>query len=93
MYRSEDTDGEPLEYEKIELPELPLISRAEEWGVSVRAVPGNYHCYGSYSQIRKEIVLASPDESVLFHELAHHAIKQLLFCKFDYSFRDYQLRW
>jgi len=21
------------------------------------------------------------------------AIKQLLFCKFDYSFRDYQLRW
>ena len=73
VYRSEDTDGEPLEYEDIELPELPLISRAEEWGLSVRAVPGNYRYLGSYSQTKKEIVLASPDESVLFHELAHHA--------------------
>jgi len=73
VYRSEDTDGEPLEYENIELPELPLISRAKEWGLSVRAVLGNYHYFGYYSQTNKEIVLASPDESVLFHELAHHA--------------------
>jgi len=73
VYRSEDTDGEPLEYENIELPELPLISRAKEWGLSVRAVPGNYHFFGYYSPAEKEIVLASPDESVLFHELAHHA--------------------
>lgn len=75
VYRSEDTDGEPLDYEQIELPELPLITRAKEWGLSVRAVPGIYRYYGYYSQIKKEIVLASPDESVLFHELAHHADK------------------
>lgn len=75
VYRSEDTDGEPLDYEQIELPEIPLISRAVEWGLSVRVVPGNYRYYGCYNQTKKEILLASPDESVLFHELAHHADK------------------
>jgi hypothetical protein len=71
VFRLEDTDGEPLDYEQIGLPELPLTERAEEWGVSVRAVPGNYSYYGYYSSIRKEIGLASPDEVNFFHELAH----------------------
>ncbi len=75
VFRSEDTDGEPLDYENIELPKLPLIERAEEWGLSVKAVPGNYRYYGYYNQDKKEIGLASPDESILFHELAHHADK------------------
>ena len=33
VFRVEDTDGENLDYEGIELPQLPLIKRAEEWGI------------------------------------------------------------
>jgi len=55
VFRVEDTDGEPLEYENIELPDVPLLERAEEWGISVRAIPGNYQYYGYFSVDRKEI--------------------------------------
>ncbi|MGA8180074.1 MAG: hypothetical protein WB792_08440 [Desulfobacterales bacterium] len=30
VFRVEDTDGEPLEYEDIELPNVPLMGREEE---------------------------------------------------------------
>ncbi len=73
VFKLEDTVGEPLNYEQIELPDLPLLERAKEWGVSVKAIPGNYKYYGAYSQTKQQIVLASPDESIFFHELAHHA--------------------
>lgn len=73
VFRYEDTDGEPLEHEQIELPDLPLLERAKEWGISVRAVPGNYHCYGYYSPVKKEIALATPEEKTFFHELSHAA--------------------
>ena len=42
VFRFEDTDGKALEYEKLELPDFPLIEKAEEWGISVKAIPGNY---------------------------------------------------
>ena len=42
VFRVEDTDGEPLDYQKMELPEFPLIEKAKEWGIFVKAVPGNY---------------------------------------------------
>ena len=71
VFMYEDTDGEPLEREQIELPEFPLIERANEWGVSVKAVPGNYLYAGYYSSVRNEIGVASPEEMVFFHELAH----------------------
>ena len=67
----EDTEGEPLAYEQIEVPDLPLIQRANEWGISVKAVPGNYRYSGYYSSIRQEIALATPEEKTFFHELAH----------------------
>ncbi|VBB45005.1 conserved hypothetical protein [uncultured Desulfatiglans sp.] len=73
VFRYEDTDGEPLAYEQIELPELPLLDRAREWGLNVRAIPGNYRCYGYYSSKRKEIALATPEEKTFFHELSHAA--------------------
>jgi len=73
VFRVEDTDGEPLDYEQIELPELPLMERAKEWGLSVKAVPGNYQYHGYFSQDKKEIGLASKDEAVFFHELSHYA--------------------
>ncbi len=71
VFMVEHTDGEPLEYQDIELPALPLIERAEEWGVSVKAVPGNYLYRGYYSPDRNEIGLATPEEKTFFHELAH----------------------
>jgi hypothetical protein len=73
VFRVEDTDGDPLEYERLELPDFPLIERAEEWHISIRAIPGNYRYYGYYQPGRKEIALATPEESVFFHELAHAA--------------------
>lgn len=78
VFRVEDTEGEPLSYEQIELPNLPLLERAEEWGISVKAIPGNYSYYGYYSSSRKEICLASPDEVNFFHELAHCAHERLV---------------
>jgi hypothetical protein len=46
VYRAEDTEGEPLDYERLELPEFPLLAKAEEWGISVKAIPGNYSYQG-----------------------------------------------
>ena len=37
----------------------------------MNAIPGNYRFYGAYSKTRKEISLATSEESVFFHELAH----------------------
>lgn len=71
VFRVEHTDGEPLEYQQIELPELPLIETARAWDISVKAVPGNYHYCGYYSPDRTEIGLATPEEKTFFHELAH----------------------
>jgi hypothetical protein len=53
VFRYEDTDGEALDYEEIELPELPLLETAKEWGITVRAIPGNYRYHGYYSPSQK----------------------------------------
>ena len=78
VFRVEDTEGEPLDYQKIELPELPLIEVAQKWGISVKAIPGNYFYAGCYSQDRKEIALATKEETIFFHELAHAAHERVL---------------
>jgi len=77
VFRAEDTDGEPLEYEQIELPEFPLTQRAHEWGISVKAIPGNYRYRGYYSSELKEIALATPEEKTFFHELSHAAQEKI----------------
>ena len=77
VFMVEDTEGEKLDYQLLEVPELPLLDRAREWGLSVKAVPGNYRYYGYYSSGRKEIALASPEEKVFFHELAHAGHERL----------------
>jgi len=73
VFRVEDTEGEPLDYENIPLPDLPLIERAYDWSIDVKTVPGNYRYYGYFSQARKEIALATSSEKTFFHELAHAA--------------------
>lgn len=73
VFRVEDTVGEPLEYEQLVLPRFPFMELAEAWGISVKAIPGNYAFYGFYSPEQKQIGLATPEESTFFHELAHAA--------------------
>ena len=73
VFRVEDTEGEPLDYQNIELPELPFIERANDWGINVKAVPGSYRYYGYFSPARNEIALATPAEKTFFHEMSHAA--------------------
>ena len=78
VFRYEDTDGKPLDYMQVELPELPLLERAREWGISVKAIPGNYRYRGYYQSERKEIALATPEEKTFFHELAHASHEKVI---------------
>ncbi|MBF0466974.1 MAG: hypothetical protein HQK94_18055 [Nitrospirae bacterium] len=78
VFRVEDTEGQPLSYEQIEL-ELLLMDRAKAWGISIKTIPGNFRHYGYYSQSRNEIALASHEECVFFHELSHAAHKQAVY--------------
>lgn len=74
VFRYEDTAGKPIQTTTApKLPNLPLIDKAKEWGISVKAIPGNYSYYGYFSQAKAEIALATKEESVFFHELAHAA--------------------
>ena len=78
VFRIEDTEGEAVEYERIQMPKLPLMEKAKEWGITIKTIPGNHSYYGYFSHNRKEIALASKEETVFFHELAHAAHKRLV---------------
>lgn len=71
VFKVEDTTGQELNYQSIKVPNLPLMDKAKEWGISVKAIPGNYQYYGDYIAGKNEIALATPEEIVFFHELAH----------------------
>jgi antirestriction protein ArdC len=72
----EDTEGEPLNYQKTGIKSFHLIEKAQEWGLNVHAISGNDVCWGAYNG--KEIKLPTPEEVVFFHELSHHAHKLVL---------------
>lgn len=78
VFRFEDTEGEPLVDHEFNEQNLPFLSRAKEWNLKVEAIPGNNGCYGYYSQNDDYIGLATPEESVFFHELAHAAHRRHL---------------
>jgi hypothetical protein len=74
VFAVEDTEGELLDYEKeIPLPHLPLLERAKEWGITVSTILPYQKYLGVYLSDTKEIVIASPEEIVFFHELSHAA--------------------
>jgi hypothetical protein len=77
VFRMEDTEGEPLDYQQIQLPPLPLIEKAKKWGICVKAIPGDHRYYGYFCQSKQEIGLATKEESVFFHELAHASHQRL----------------
>lgn len=76
VFRYEDTEGEPLNYLETPINSFPLIEKAKQWGLDVRAVSGNKLYWGCYSG--SGIKLATPEETVFFHELAHHAHKLVI---------------
>ena len=79
VFRVEDTVGEPLDYEPPEFPsDMPLIEKAEAWGISLDAIPGNRGYYGFYQPGSNRIAVATPEETVFFHELAHAAHDRVL---------------
>lgn len=80
VFRVEDTEGEPLDYEQLELPPLPLLEIAEEWGINTIPVGSGDGFLGCFAPDQQVISLASPEESIFFHELshaAHHKLKPL----------------
>ena len=78
VFRMEDTAGEPLEYERLEVPQtMPLLEVARKWGVQVVTAPGGTRLLGSYNPNSDRIRIASPEEIVFFHELAHAAHHRL----------------
>ena len=78
VFRAEDTDGEPLNYQELELPDLPLLDLAESWGVKVSPVAFQDGWYGCYRPDIREIRLATPEEKTFFHELAHASHHQII---------------
>jgi hypothetical protein len=77
VFRMEDTDGEEMPYEALVLPELPLIEKAMNWGITVEPVFGNDKYNGYFAPQINKIGLASPDECIFFHELCHYADEQV----------------
>jgi hypothetical protein len=74
VFRVEDTDGDPLDYEPPAIPDaLPLMDKAREWGIAIEAMPGNNGYYGYYAPGSNRISMATTEETVFFHELAHAA--------------------
>jgi hypothetical protein len=71
VFKVEDTEGQPLEYENIKLPEFRFLEVAKSWGLEVEAIGSNDGFYGCYSPSEKKILMASPEEEVFYHELAH----------------------
>jgi len=81
VFRAEDTDGKPLEYENLPVPDLPLLDVAKTWGITVKAVSFQGGYYGSFSPEQRgsnEIRLATPEEKTFFHELSHAAHEKVL---------------
>ena len=76
VFRVEDTEGKSLPYENIPIPQHSFMNVAKAWGIKVKSSPFTGSAYGYYQRGGK-IVLASPDEEVFYHELAHVAHHRL----------------
>jgi hypothetical protein len=74
VFPYEQTEGQPIERPELEPKQLPILHDvAAKWGISVSYESFQGESYGYFSPGRKEIVLATHDEQVFFHELAHAA--------------------
>lgn len=78
VFKVEDTEGKELQVEHLPPKELPpLYHVAEQWNLTInwKSILGSF---GTFSSEQKAITLATYDENVFFHELAHAAHEKLL---------------
>jgi hypothetical protein len=73
VFRVEDTEGDSLDYEIPDLPDLPLMEVAYKFGLNIKAGFLTGSTLGYYSRERQLIQLNTKEEIVFFHELAHAA--------------------
>ena len=79
VFRFEDTEGEPIEQPELLPPELPpLFEVAQRWGLQVSWQSHQGDGLGYYQPSTGKIILATHDEKVFFHELAHAAHHRVL---------------
>jgi hypothetical protein len=72
VFRASDTEGDPINYPKHELPAHPLSEVAEAWGIDVQTAGFSGHAYG-WTDGKGNITLCTPNERTFFHELGHCA--------------------
>jgi hypothetical protein len=74
VFPYEQTEGKPIEQPELEPKQLPALHEvAAKWGIAVSYESFQGDSLGYFSPGRKGIVLATHDEQVFFHELAHAA--------------------
>jgi len=73
VFRVEDTEGDSLDYEIPDIPDLPLLEVAHRFGLKVKTGFLTSSILGYYSRKRQLIQLNTKEEIVFFHELAHAA--------------------
>jgi hypothetical protein len=75
VFPASQTDGDPLPTPVNLAPATlpPLYEVAKTWGIQVDYIPFGGSAYGSFQDITKTIRLATYEEKVFFHELAHCA--------------------
>jgi hypothetical protein len=78
VFKLEDTEGKPLNKPDLNLPNLRLLNVAERWGIEVKPVEGNDFYNGYFMPGQNKIRLATPEENVFFHELAHAGHNKIL---------------
>jgi hypothetical protein len=78
VFKLEDTTGEELDYQKLELPNLPLRDVAESWGIDVAPVAYQGAYLGYYCPHTDEIRIATPEVKTFLHELSHAAHKRVI---------------
>lgn len=78
VFKVEDTDGDQLEYQNLELPNLPLLDVAKSWGIDIAPVAFQGDWFGCYRPgALEQIRIATPSEKTFFHELSHAAHKRI----------------
>jgi hypothetical protein len=71
-----ESEINPPRHVPVNLSELPLIEKAEEWGIKVKTVPRMCKCHGHYDRNLYEIHLVRVDAKSYLHGLAHAAIER-----------------
>ena len=88
VFRFEDTDGEPLDYEmnNIDLLSHPLLDVLNDLDITINVGPTFNGEYGSFCPSTKEIRLCTDSEQTFLHELSQEAEALLFTCTgFRYS--------